>query len=186
MRTASRRMLPLLATALSFAGIASASAQAAVVHVTGKSTTISPSAQATAFLTAHSVKVTALGKATLSGGSLTLPISHGYVTTPRHNGVLYHDGGVKFADGTHSLELRGFVLIRRADETVLTAKVDGVRVTVARVVALKEIASSTQATVTGTLRLSAAAARGINHLIGHHVVAAGLNLGTLTTTITYG
>jgi len=143
-------------------------------------------AQATTFLTAHSITMTALGKATLSAGSLTLPINHGYVTTRRHNGVLYHEGGVKFANGTHSLALRGFVLIRRADETVLTAKFDGVRVTVAHVGQLKETVSGMQATVTGTLRLSVAAARGINHLIGHHVVAAGLNLGTLTSTITYG
>jgi hypothetical protein len=186
MRTASRRMLPLLATAMSVAGIASASAQAAVVHVTGKSTTITPSAQAATFLTAHSITVGALGKATLSTGSVTLPISHGYVTTPRHNGILYHEGGVKFANGTHSLALREFVLVRRADETVLTAKVDGVRVIVARVVQLKEVIAGTQASVTGTLKLSVAAARGINHLLGHHVVAAGLNLGTLTSTITYG
>jgi hypothetical protein len=59
----------------------------------------------------------------LARGSVTFPISHGYVTTPRHNGVLYHEGGVKFANGTRSLALRELVLVRRADETVLTAKV---------------------------------------------------------------
>ncbi len=184
MRTASRRMLPLLATAMSVAGIAATSAQAAVVHVTGKSTTITPSAQAAQFLTAHHITVSALGKATVTGGSLTLPISHGYVTTPRHNGVLYHDGGIKFSSGKRSVALRSFVLVRKADQTVLTAKVNGARLIVARVVKLKEVVAGTQVTVTGTLKLSVAGARGINHLFGHHLVAAGATIGTLSSTIT--
>jgi guanyl-specific ribonuclease Sa len=121
MRTASRRMLPLLATVLAVAGGASASAQVAKthfkqttrIHVTGQQTTITPSAQATAFLSAHSIKVSALGKATLgTNGSLTLPITHGFVTTPRHNGVLYHDGGAEFGNGTRSICLRARPRIR--------------------------------------------------------------------------
>jgi hypothetical protein len=184
MRTASRRMLPVLATAMSVAGIAATSAQAAVVHVTGKSTTVTPSAQAAKFLSAHSITVSALGTATLAGGSLTLPISHGHVTTPRHNGVLHHDGGVKFSNGKRSLVLRSFELVRATDKTVLTAKFEGVRLIIARVVKLKEVIVGNQATVTGTLKLSVAAARGINHLFGHHLVAAGANIGTLSSTIT--
>jgi hypothetical protein len=195
MRTASRRMLPLLATVVAVAGVASASAEAAKthvkqttrIHVTGQQTTITPSAQATAFLSAHSIKVSALGKATLgTNGSLTLPITHGFVTTPRHNGVLYHDGGAEFGNGTRSISLRAFVLVRESDHTVLTAKVGKVRLIVARVVKLTQTITAKQATITGTLKLSAAAARGINSLFGHHVVGAGANIGTLTSTITYG
>lgn len=77
------------------------------------------------------------------------------------------------------------MLVRESDHTVLTAKVGKVRLIVARVVKLTQTITATQATITGTLKLSAAA-RGINSLFGHHVVGAGANIGTLTSTITYG
>jgi hypothetical protein len=39
-------------------------------------------------------------------------------------------------------------------------------------------------TITGELNLSAAAARAINTFAGHHVVAAGADLGSFTSSVT--
>jgi hypothetical protein len=178
-----RSTLSALAAVLSLVALTAASAQAKVLHVTGQQTTITPSAQATKFFATQNVSMTPLGTATIANASLTLPISGGFVTTPKLNGVLRHKGGIKFTDGTRSLSLRGFVLARVAGRTFLSAKAAGKRLIVARVTKLTTTVSGKQAVITGELKLSAAAARGINRLFGHHVVKAGAEIGSLTSTV---
>lgn len=180
------RPLTILVTAVTVIGLSAASAQAKVLHVTGLQTTITPSAQATQFLSQHHVTVSALGAATITNGSLTLPISRGFVTTPKLNGLVIHKGGVKFTSGTHSVALRGFVLARAAHRTVLSASVGAKRFIVARVTNLTNSVTGKTAVVTGELRLSAEAARKINRRFGQHVVSAGADIGSLMSTVTVG
>ncbi len=180
------RTLSVLATALSLIALTAVSAQAKKLHVAGQQTTITPSAQVTKFLAAQNITASALGTATIANASLTLPISGGFVTTPALNGVLRHTGGVKFTHGARSVALRGFVLARIAGRTFLSAKAGGARLIVARVTKLTKTISGKQGVITGELKLSAAAARRINRLIGHHVASAGLDIGSLTSTVTVG
>lgn len=180
----SRRNLSVLAIALSLTGLTAASAQAKVLHVTGQQATVTPSAQATAFMAKYHVSVTPLGAATIANGSATLPIAGGFVTTPKFHGVLRLKGGVRFTSGTRSLTLRAFVVVRLGHRTVLTAKAGGKRRVVARVTGLTTTITGKQAVITGELKLSAAAARGLNRLFGVHVVNAGADVGSVTSTVT--
>ncbi len=180
------RALSVLVTTVSLAALTAASAQAKVLHVSGQQTTITPSAQATTFLAQHNVTVSPLGAATLAAGSVTLPISGGFVTTPKLNGVVRHHGGIEFANATRSLSLRNFVLARVGRRMVLSAKAGGKRLIVARVTKLTRTISGKQGVITGELKLSAAGARGLNRLFGHHVVSAGADLGSLKSTVTVG
>jgi hypothetical protein len=142
------------------------------------------SSKASGALAQHSITVSALGPATLSGGSLTLPIVGGSVRTPSLTGRIVHKGGVKFTGGTRSVTLSDFVLVRGAQTTVLAARTGGKELIVARVTQLTRTTSSGQTVVTGDLKLSAAASRDINRFFGKHVVNAGVDIGTLKSTVT--
>lgn len=180
-----KRAVPLMGVTAAIAGLGAAGAQAKVLHVTGQQTTIRPSAKATQFLTAHNITVTALGPATLSNGALTLPIKRGVVGTRKLNGLIVHRGGVKFTRGTRSVALRSFVLARAGHRTVLTALVHGRRWIIAQVRQFKVTNSGNQATVTGELRLTSRAARGINRSFKKHVVSPGADIGSLSSTVTF-
>lgn len=184
MSQVSRRSSSVLATALSLIALTAASAQAKVLHVTGQQATITPSAQVTQFLATYNVSVSALGAATIANGAVTLPISRGFVTTPKLDGLLALKGGIKFANATRSLVLRGFVVARIGHATFVTAKAGGKRMVVARLAKLTKTISGKQALITGELKLSAVAARRLNRLFGHHVVRGGADLGSVTSTVT--
>jgi hypothetical protein len=179
-----RRLLPLSATALAVVGLTAASAQAKVLHVTGKQSTLTPSAAVTSVITKYHVTVTAVGPATITNGSLTLPISGGHVNSKNLNGTIVHTGGVKFTIGKHSVVLRSFVAGHVGSQTLLTANVGTTRVVIARLTDIKRTITGTQAVITGQLNLSADAAHRINARIGHHVVSAGADLGTFDSTVT--
>jgi hypothetical protein len=181
----SRRTLSVLAVTVGMLVLTSA-AQAKPLHVTGTKTTITPSAQATHFLSARHITVTALGPATISGGSLTLPISGGFVTKSAKSGLLRHEGGVQFSKGSHSVAVRRFVLIANAHRGILTATVAGHRIIIARLIDITRTVSGKSGTLTGELTLSAAAAHRIDRLFGKHVVSAGADLGSLTSSVTVG
>jgi hypothetical protein len=180
-----KRAVSLLGLVAAIGILGGSAAQAKVLHVTGQQTTITPSAKATQFLTAHHVTVTALGPATLSNGALTLPIKRGVVGTRKLNGLLVHKGGVKFTVGTRSVALRSFVLARAGHHTALTALVRGHRWIIAQVRHFKVTNSGNQATVTGELLLTSRAARGINRAFKKHVVSPGADIGSLSSTITF-
>jgi len=59
---ASRRMMLLFATSLAVAGLAAASAQAAVLHVNGERTAITPNAQSIAFFSAFGISFSDIGQ----------------------------------------------------------------------------------------------------------------------------
>lgn len=181
-----RRLLPLSATALAVVGLTAASAQAKVLHVTGKQTTITPSAAVTSVITKYHVTVSAVGPATISNGSLTLPISGGLVNPKNLDGTIVHTGGVKFTLGKHSVVLRSFVAGHVGSRVLLTADVGSTRVVIARLTKIQKTISGNQAVITGELALSADAAHRINDRIGHHVVSAGVDLGTFDSTVTVG
>jgi hypothetical protein len=179
-----RKLMPLSATALAVIGLTAASAQAKVLHVTGKQTTITPSAAVTSVITKYHVTVAAVGPATISGGALTLPISGGVVNSKTLDGTIVHQGGVKFTLGKRSIVLRSFVAGHVGSAVLLTADVGSTRVVIARLTKIQKTITGTQATITGELALSAEAAHRINNRIGHHVVSAGADLGTFDSTVT--
>ena len=113
MLKASRRVLSLFAAALAIGGLTAASAQAAVLHVNGERTAITPNAQTGNFLSAFNVTVTTTGSAsTGSDGSLILPITTGFVTTEGPPiARINHSGGVTFSAEGRSLNFRDFVLV---------------------------------------------------------------------------
>lgn len=182
-----RRMLPVIATVVSVVSVTAAPAMAAkqVKHkVTGQSTTITPSAGAVKFLTSNKITVSALGAATLSNGSLTLPITGGFVKTPSRDGKLVHSGGVKFSNGKRSVSLRNIVAYRVGHSTFVTGRADGRLMIIARVTGAKVSITGKTATATGELKLTAGVASRINHVFGKHVVSAGADLGSAKSTIT--
>jgi hypothetical protein len=178
-------MLYLMTTALVAFALTAGAAQAKVAHVTGQKSTFTPSAQVTHFLATHHVTVSAVGPATISGTSVTLPITGGFITR-KLNGVLRHRGGVKFATATRSFVLRRFLLVRKGHHASLFARVHHRRIRLARVTDLKVALSGKSATATGELKLTAAAARMINKLLGSKVVHAGADLGSVTSDVTTG
>jgi hypothetical protein len=179
-----RRAFTVLATTASLAAFVSASAQAKVFHVTGQQTKITPSAQVVTFLTAHSITVTPVAPATASGGSLTLPISGGFVVTPHVTGTLRHEGGIEFSKGSHTLVLRHFVLRVGRHRGFLTARTGHRTFTLAKLVGITRSVSGKSGTLSGELKLSRAAAEVINHRFGKHLVSKGTDLGSLTSTVT--
>ncbi len=185
----SRSTLSILAATVSLAAVA-APAQAKVVHqpkifhVTGTQTTITPSAPAKQFLSNHHITVTALGPATISSGSLTLPISGGFVTKSGKAGLLRHTGGVEFSNGSRSVALRHVVLVGGAHRGLLTARVGGHLIVLAQLIDITRTVSGKSGTLSGELTLSSAAAHRINRLFGKHLVSAGADLGSLTSSVT--
>jgi hypothetical protein len=186
MHHASRRIILLVATAVTLAAVPVASAQARVLHhVTGVSSTVTASSALTGFLAAHSIKVSTVGRATISGRSLTLPIVGGTVKTPRpFDGRLIMAGGVRFTRNGRSITLRAFVATRRGSRNAVTAQIGQTRLIVAHATDAHISVSGKTGTITGELKLSAAAARAINNVAGHHVVTAGADLGSFTSTVT--
>ena len=79
-----RKFLLLVGSTLALAAIP-ALAQAKLLQVTGQNSTITPSSAVTNFLAAHNVHISAVGPATISGGSLTLPVVGGTMKTPKLN-----------------------------------------------------------------------------------------------------
>ena len=161
-----------------------AAAQAKRYHVTGQQTVVTPSTQFTQFLSTHGITVTAIGRASIANGALTLPIVRGSVALTSKRGILIHRGGIQFATATRTITLRHFVVTRTFGRAVVSARVGLRRLPLARVSSPTLTISGKTATASGELRLTAVAAREINHLFGTHVVSAGADLGSATSTIT--
>jgi len=115
-----------LAAAIALSLVGATGAQAALVQVTG-STTVTPSAAATQFLTTNGIAVTPTGPATAANGSFTFPVVAGFGDVPSYNGVLAHSGGLNFAKGNKSLVVRRFVAVRAGKTAVLLAQLPGKR-----------------------------------------------------------
>jgi hypothetical protein len=190
--------------ALCLMAVGAAGAQAAKVKVTGGTTTITPSAATTQFLTNNGIGVAPIAPATLSSGVATLPISGGRIDPATLRGFIVHRGGLKFTKGTKSLVLRHFVInstkrgafldaatpvrrchafrarrVGRGRVLVCLTRLEGVRV--AR---LSNVVRNSPNSVTADLLLSQRAAGFINKVAGHKVVSAGANLGSAKIVVT--
>jgi hypothetical protein len=184
MKYASRRIVALVGMTVTLAAVSAASAQAKAV--TGEQSTITPSLGVTHFFAAHHITVSPVGPATISGGSLTLPIVGGTVKVSQRTGRLIMAGGLRLTRNGQSITLRAFVATRDGSKNAVTAKVGQVRFTVAHATGVHVAISGKTGTITGELKLSAVAARAINQLAGHQVVSPGANLGSFTSSVTVG
>jgi hypothetical protein len=187
LRTA-RRVLALSAAALVVGGLASASAQATVLHVNGERSAISLGPGASQFLATYHITVAVTGPASVgSDGSLILPITGGSVYTGSTDGTIFHSGGVTLSHEGRSLSFRDFVLVREAGHTWLNALLnDRGWVPYARVDFFAVQIIGSEALVTGELKLSEATAEAFNWLVGSNVVSAGVEIGKLKSTISFG
>lgn len=185
------RLALTLAVALGGLSVTAVGAQAAKPHhghklvvIKSGTTTITPTAATVQFLTSHGVAVTALSPATLQNGAVTLPVRVGVATRSLH-GALLHRGGVQFSNTKGKVTIRAIVLSRLGARTLLSGRVNGHReIGLARLTHAKLTRSGKQVTLTGELRLTAGAARRIDHLLGKHLVKAGYDLGSLTSQLT--
>jgi hypothetical protein len=199
------------------AGIAAASmavpgvASAATVKVTGGTTQITPSAQATALLSANKITVTPLAPATVSGSTFTFPIAGGRINATTLHGFIRDEGGISLSNGKKTVNVRrptidstrrGVFVYGLVRESHRVCRGFGRRfgrfahvfrarrcVTITRWDNVR-IADVTGATVsgasaTGTVKITRVTAALVNQLAGKRVVAAGAVLGTATLTPTF-
>jgi hypothetical protein len=123
-RTWPRIALAALVGALALTSIGAASAQAALVKLTGSST-VTPSEQAKQFLANHGVAVEPTGQATFADAVFTFPIVAGFGDSETYEGVLAHAGGLRFSKGERSAVVRRPVAVRVGDTAVLLAQLPG-------------------------------------------------------------
>jgi hypothetical protein len=119
-----RIALVALVGALALMSLGAASAQAALVKLTGSST-VTPSEQAKQFLANNGVTVEPTGPATFAGGVFTFPIVAGFGSSETYEGVLAHAGGLRFSKGERSAVVRRPVAVRAGDTAVLLAQLPG-------------------------------------------------------------
>lgn len=168
------------------AAVIAAPAQATQSRVTGGTVTISQSPQVLQFLHAHGITATALGRATLGQGSLTLPIASGRINTGKLRGVIDAAGGVKFIGG----KLLKFRIVHyRIKFTrhggTISALAAGHRVLIGRIVPHLSV-SGTTATLTGTISASRAWIRYLDAWGGTNVGTPGESIGSLQATVSIG
>ena len=197
-----RALIGAALLALCLMAVGATGAQAAKVKITGGSTTITPSAAATQFLTTNGITVSPIAPATISNGAVTLPVAGGRIDPANLHGFVTHRGGLRFTKGTKSLALRHFLITStrrgafldvttplrhcrfvRARRGHRRARVCFNRATLVRLARLSNVVRNGNS-VTADLLLSRRAAGFINRLAGKHVVSAGANLGSLHTTVT--
>ncbi len=123
-RSRPRMALAALVGVLALMAVGAASAQAAIVKLTGSST-ITPSQQAKQFLANKGVSVTPTGQATFADGVFTFPIAAGFGDSATYDGVLAHAGGLRFSKGYESAVVRRPVAVRAGDTAVLLAQLPG-------------------------------------------------------------
>lgn len=193
-KTRLRALLGAALLALCLMAVGAAVAQAAKAKITGGTTTITPSAATTQFLTTNGIAVTALAPATLSNGVVTLPIAGGRIDPATLRGFVTHRGGLKFAKAKRSLALRHIVITNTQRGAFLDATTPVRRCRAAlrprrgrvcffraegfRVARLSNVVRNSDNSVTANLLLWRRAAGFINKVAGKHVVSAGANLGT--------
>jgi hypothetical protein len=192
MHRLSARMLLLCAVVASALGVSALGAQAKTsptpkqvkaVIIKGGTVALKPTASTLTFLTAHGITVVPVAPATLSGGSVQMPVVGGVATTKKLNAVLVLRGAVKFTTAKRSVAVRHLSFVKTAAGTVLRGVVRGKLIRLARVTGLVVSVSGKTATATGEVHLTAATAELINRLLGKHIVAAGYDLGSLTASL---
>lgn len=158
-------------------------AEAKSERVTGGHATVTPSAQITHFLRSRGILVTPIGPVKVGSGSLTMPMVSGQLTTPSMNGTMNAKGGLQYSNGSKRLRVRDYELSHSGGAGKLTAIVNGKRIVLATMAAMKVKMSGRTGTMSGGLRLTATWAHLINHLVGKHVVHPGEDIGDLSATV---
>jgi hypothetical protein len=123
-RSRPRTALAVLVAVLAIMSLGAASAQGAIVKLTGSST-VTPSEQAKQLLANNGVAVSPTGQATFANGVFTFPIAAGFGDTATYDGVLAHAGGLRFSKGYESAVVRRPVAVRAGDTAVLLAQLPG-------------------------------------------------------------
>ena len=178
----SKTVVGALATGLCTVAVA-APAEAKSERVTGGHATVTPSAQITRFLRSRGITVTPLGPVKVGNGSLTMPMVSGQLTTPSMNGTMNAKGGLQYSNGNKRLRVRDYELSHTGNVGKLTAIVNGKRIVLATMSAMKTKMTGKTGTMSGGLRLTATWAHLINHLVGKQVVHRGEDIGDLTATV---
>ena len=178
----SKRLVWALATVVC-ALVVAAPAQAKTDRVVGGHATVTPSAQITAFLRSRGITVTPIGAMSVGNGSLTMPMVSGQVDPGNMQGTMVTSGGLEYTNGSKKVVIRGYRLTHTAHGARLTAVVNGHRILIATMVRTKVKTSGNTGTMTGGLKLSAAWAHRINHLVGKRVVHPGEAIGGLSATV---
>jgi hypothetical protein len=160
-----------------------APAQAKSDRVVGGHVTVTPSAEITAFLRSRGITVTPLGAMELGNGSLTMPMVGGHMQLPSMHGTMVTSGGIEYTNGSKRVVVRDYRLTDAAHGARLTAVVNGKRIVIATMAPPTVSVSGKSASMSGGLRLSAAWAHLINHLVGMNVVHSGEDLGDLKARV---
>lgn len=160
-----------------------APAQAKTDRVVGGHVTVTPSAEITAFLRSRGITVTPLGAMKVGTGSLTMPMVGGHMQVPSMQGTMTTSGGLEYTNGSKRVVIRNYRLTDTAHGARLTAVVNGRRILIATMSAPTVGLSGKTGTMSGGLKLSAAWAHLINHLVGMHVVHPGEDLGDLKAKV---
>jgi hypothetical protein len=180
----SKRLVFALAIALcSFIVAVPAQAKTKTERVTGGHATVTPSAQITAFLRSRGITVTPIGAMKVGNGSLTMPMVSGTVEAPTMQGSMQTSGGLEYSNGAKHVRIHGYMLTHTAHGGTLTAVVNGHRILLATMAAMNVKMAGKHGTMSGGLKLSAAWAHLINHLVGKQVVQPGEDLGDLSVAV---
>ncbi len=125
------------------------------------------------------------GTTTITATSATLPVKAGAALVKKNlDGILIQGGGVKFSTAKRSATLRHITLYKIGKRAHLAATVNGKLVkNLGNISGLKYSVTGKDATVSGELHLTAAVAQIINKLVGKHVVSAGYDFGSFTSTL---
>ncbi|MEJ2885438.1 hypothetical protein [Actinomycetospora aeridis] len=193
--------------ALALAGVGAGTAAAAdpiatIPDLSGQSSSVRLDSGFTDALGQLQVEPGTIGDATLSGGSVSFPITGGNVTVyrpgdanPYVQGRIEHDGsGLSLTKGDTRVELTDFV-IDPGNPATLSGKVSAGGQTLAESAVLFDLDGSTlqpiatdaaagTATLTGTtVRLSAGAADALNQAFGTEAIQGGLTIGVATIVV---
>jgi hypothetical protein len=158
-------------------------AQAKTEQTKSGRTSVTMSPLVKALLAKAGITVTRVGPAKVGGGSVSMPMASGPMSVPSMNGKMKSRGGLRFRFRKRTLVIRGYMVTHHGKVATVSAIVHGKRITLARIVKMKAKMSGDHGKMTGVLRITAAWARLINHLLGTTVVHAGQDLGQLTMAV---
>jgi hypothetical protein len=168
---------------------------ALAANVTGGTTQLALSSGAATALQNHHLTVTVDAPATASGSTFTFPISRGRLSTPKLRGRIGQRGVLKISNGTRTVAARHLELVSnqrgvslwgvvgQAASVKQTSRHTGAK---ARRLARLSNISVKNGSATGTVRLTAYAAKAINVLAHHHMARGSMPIGTITITPTFG
>src|SRR5947209_9454954 len=134
-------------------------------------------------LRSRPMEVILAGGPGVGNGSLTMPMAGGRMQVPSMPGTMDTRGGLEYTNGSKKVVVHGYRLTHVGHIAKLTAVVNGHRILIATMAAPHVKMSGKTGRMSGALKLSAAWAHLINHLVGKQVVHPGEDLGDLSATV---